>query len=316
MINRKEYTTKIDKRVTPCSLDDLLFLIIGIETTATINNSNKIVKINNLIGIKTFPLIFESVVAAIRSVASIKLEPKMFPIPISALPILIADIVVTNSGILVPTEIINTPRRPSLIPNNSLSSSILATKTFAPNPIASAEIINCDIVINHDGNISFVSIFSEFFASKMLKIKNATKNNTNIIASTLPTRWSIATIVNKQIAKIKNNNLLFILSPEINDGLTKNDKPNTNVKLLIIEPRAVLTAIASCPENPEMIETEISGNVVAIATTVAPTMMEGIFAFFANHTDDSTSKSPPFKIKTNANITLINAMINNTKLVF
>lgn len=100
---------------------------------------------------------------------------------------------------------------------------------------------------------------------------------------------------------------------EITDGEIKNENPSTKVKLLIIDPSAVLTAIASLPVIPDIIDTDISGNVVASATTVAPTMIDGILAFFASHTDDSTSKSPPFRININAKITLTIAMVNITK---
>ena len=71
-------------------------------------------------------------------------------------------------------------------------------------------------------------------------------------------------------------------------------------KLQIIDPIAVLTAKVSAPDFPEKNDTVVSGKVVAIATMVAPTTTGGIFVLLANHTEDSTSISPPFKISTKA----------------
>jgi hypothetical protein len=100
----------------------------------------------------------------------------------------------------------------------------------------------------------------------------------------------------KYIALEKND------SGSIFDGRNKNATPRTIVKLQTIEPTAVLTPITSKPCKLDTIDTVVSGNVVAIATTVAPTTIGGIFDLLARETADPTKNLAPFKIKTKPNI--------------
>ena len=84
-------------------------------------------------------------------------------------------------------------------------------------------------------------------------------------------------------------------------GIRRKDAPKTIVKLHTIEPIAVLMPTSSTPLKLETNETVVSGNVVAILTIVAPTIIGGIFAFPASFTDEPTSISPPFNISTKPN---------------
>ncbi len=52
-----------------------------------------------------------------------------------------------------------------------------------------------------------------------------------------------------------------------------------------------------CPSTAAIVETMISGSVVAMLITVAPIINFGIFVTSAIHTAPSTNQSPPFTMK-------------------
>lgn len=114
---------------------------------------------------------------------------------------------------------------------------------------------------------------------------------------------------------MKNNALLKKLFAETFVGKSKKEAPSTMVKLHTIAPTAVFKPISTAPLLHAMSDTVVSGNVVAIATIVAPTKSGGILNLFANATALETSISPPFKIKTIPNIktTMVNNVVINKK---
>ena len=67
--------------------------------------------------------------------------------------------------------------------------------------------------------------------------------------------------------------------------------------LAVTDPTALPIAIELLPENVAMVETKISGKVVAILTIVAPIINFGMLNTSAIQTALSTNTSPPFIIK-------------------
>lgn len=240
---------------------------------------------------------------AINKVQSIVLAPKILPTPISGFFKRTEEMVVTSSGIFVPTAIITKLTIPLFIPSIWLIVSTLFTSTIAPSPTASADTKNSAIICTHDCfTISTLGDSSLFFASLIFNIINPTKSNSKIIASNVlnfpfsPKNKS--NITHKQKYIIFETKLLALILL----GNNKNETPKTMVKLHTIEPIAVLMPTSSTPLKLEIKDTVVSGKVVAMATTVAPTTIGGILVFFARFTEDSTSISPPFKISTKPNI--------------
>ena len=252
----------------------------------------------------------ERVVIAIKRLESIMLAPKILPIAISVFLSFIAVIVVTNSGIFVPIDIIKTPKSPLLSPRASLKVSIPETKTLAPKPTAKVDIKNWMIIYPQLFSVWIkVSCVSDVF--EFLRLKKI--NIANIISRIMESRVLICLSRDSTVKTVNENRKKIILLGKpllfIFDGHNIKEKPKTSAKLQTIEPRAVLIAIVSIPLSPDITATEISGNVVAIATIGAPTIIDGILVFWENHMEDSTNKSPPFKIKIKASIIQITAFI-------
>ncbi len=287
-------------------------LIIGIAIRAVIKNNVGTVSHKRVLEstIKELPL--AKTEHAINSVQSIMLAPKMLPMPISGLFSFTLVIVVTSSGKLVPTAIIIKLTNPPLMPSISLIASTLLTNTIAPNPIAKAEHTKLTTIFNHGifcgGKLVGVLYF--FASMQLITINNASTSNKNT-DSVMPTLPLMPTIKSIKTVKQKYKHLTIIALEFTAVGNSKKLIPKTIVKLHTIEPTAVLIPTSLIPLKLETSETVVSGNVVAIATTVAPTTIGGIFALFAKATDASTKKSPPFKISTNPKINtiIVNALI-------
>ena len=150
---------------------------------AVISNSVGTVKSSNNLDTVIKSLFVANTDPAISKVQSIMLAPKMFPIPISGLSNFTDVIVVTSSGILVPTAIITKLTTPLFMPSISLMVSTLLTSTIAPSPIASAETTNSKIILYHGVCSDSTIVDLSFFASKMFNITKPAKKTSKITPS-------------------------------------------------------------------------------------------------------------------------------------
>ncbi|UKI21077.1 MAG: hypothetical protein L6V83_05795 [Christensenella sp.] len=142
---------------------------------------------------------------------------------------------------------------------------------------------------------SSASAFACFFALIRFSTMNATKNISTITAFHQVNSPPIA--LNPQSTEMVAMRMIAfaIKSFLLKDGaINTSENAMISAILQLTEPTALPIAIAACPSAAEMLETRISGRVVATLTIVAPMMKVGIPDTSAIQLAASTNQSPPF----------------------
>ena len=81
-------------------------------------------------------------------------------------------------------------------------------------------------------------------------------------------------------------------------GTARIDTPKIRPMFALTDPTALPTARPMLPSAAPIVETKISGRVVAIETIVAPIIKRGTPLTSAIQLDASTNQSPPLTIRT------------------
>ena len=231
------------------------------------------------------------------TVRSMMFAPMMLPTDSSDWCLRMAVMAVTSSGSDVPTAIMVTPMMASGTPSAAASAEPLSTISCAPMTIPAVPATNFTMLVVRifrvtSGRSSVLAPISFLPEIRFSTMNSANSTSSSTLGSRLSSPESPNSASTTAAATIKSDltpNWLRFTGPAMNTT----SRPMIRPVLQVTEPMALPTAMSTLPPTAAMMDTSISGSVVAMDTMVAPTMNFGMPEASAIQLAASTKKSPP-----------------------
>ena len=232
-------------------------------------------------------------------VMSMMFAPRMLPTDIEDCFLTIAVIAVTSSGSDVPMATMVTAMMRSETPSSCASTVPLSTRRFEPTTRHAAPRTNnarflssAFLLLSTGTALSEDSSCESFFALRMFSMRKAMNSTSTIRLSGRLRRPSRHKSHSTSVLRTIRTPLTLNWLMRMTTGMKMSEIAMMSPVFAVTEPMALPIARSVLPSAAAMVETMISGSVVAIDTTVAPIRNCGSPDAAAIHVAASTNQSP------------------------